>query len=550
MKLAEISKLLSTKKVKRPQTNEEWLANAVDIVAAMSQGGLFSRWFKKPETWSAWLAFLKAMFGLEMSDAERAIYTQCTGRTDLPDEGFDEAWLCVGRRGGKSLVLALIAAFLAGVVDWSEYLVGGERGTIVIIAADRRQARVIYRYILALLKETTLTRLIERETNDSLDLANGVTIEILTASFRTVRGYTLIACLADEIAFWSSDEHGANPDKEIIAAIRPAMSTIPGAMLLCASSPYARQGMLYETHQRHFGKGGDPILVWQADTKTMNPTVPDRIIQEAYAEDSARAAAEYGAQFRTDVESFVRREVIEACTVAGRHELPPVKGVAYFGFVDPSGGSSDSMTLAVAHRDEWSEKVILDAVREVKPPFAPTSVVEEFADLLHSYGIGTVTGDRYAGMWPQEQFHLHGIEYAPSPKTKSDLYLDMLVLLNSGTAELLDIPRLASQLQGLERRTARGGRDTIDHGPSGHDDVANCVAGVLTMGTGRAREIRYTCLSSSGEGGVLEGEYISAYGPPPSGGIDPRCFLGSEYYDQERRPEGDSHIENNTRSLM
>jgi hypothetical protein len=548
----QINQLLPKKKKAKkpflPETPEEWMKGAVDIVSAMSHGGMFSRWFKKPETWSAWLAFLKAAFSLKLNDSERAIYTQCTGRTDLPAEGFNEAWLCVGRRGGKSLVLALIASYLATACDWSPYLVGGERGTVVIIAADRRQSRVIYRYILALLKETTLGNMIERETNESLDLNNGITIEILTASFRTVRGYTLIAALCDEIAFWSSDEHGANPDKEIIAAIRPSMSTIPDAMLLCASSPYARAGMLYETHQRHFGKADDPILVWQADTKTMNPTVPDRIIQEAYAEDPARAAAEYGAQFRTDVESFVRREVIEACTVHGRNELPPVKGVAYFGFVDPSGGSSDSMTLAIAHRDEWSEKLILDAVREVKPPFSPTSVVEEFAGLLSSYGIATVTGDRYAGMWPQEQFHSHGIEYVPSPKTKSDLYLDMLVLLNSGTAELLDIPRLASQLQGLERRTARGGRDTIDHGPGGHDDIANACAGALTMGTGRAREFRYTCLGSRSDGGVLQGEYVSAYGPPGDG-IDSRCFLGEEYLEQER-PEGDSYIENNTRSLM
>jgi hypothetical protein len=321
------------------QTPEaEWLTGAVDIISSMSRGGLFARWFKKPETWSAWLAFLKACFGLELSDGERAIYTKCTGRTDLPSEGFQEAWLCVGRRGGKSLILALIATFLAAVVNWSEYLVGGERGTIMIVAADRRQARVIFRYITSLLKETTLSRLIERETADALDLNNGITIEILTASFRTVRGYTLIAALCDEIAFWRSDEGGASPDSEIIAAIRPAMSTVPNAMLLCASSPYARQGMLFDTHARHYGKADDPILVWKADTKTMNPTVPDRIIKEAYDDDPARAAAEYGAEFRSDVETFMRREVIEACTVRGRNELPPVKGVAYSAFTDPSGG--------------------------------------------------------------------------------------------------------------------------------------------------------------------------------------------------------------------
>jgi hypothetical protein len=60
-------------------------------------------------------------------------------------------------------------------------------------------------------------------------------------------------------------------------------------------------------------------------------------------------------------------------------------------------------------------------------------------------------------------------------------------MLNSGTAELLDLPRLQSQLLGLERRTARGGHDSIDHARGGHDDVANAAAGALTMTAGRGK---------------------------------------------------------------
>jgi hypothetical protein len=53
----------------------------------------------------------------------------------------------------------------------------------------------------------------------------------------------LIAALCDEVAFWRSDD-SANSDAEIIAALRPATATIPDAMLLCASSLYARRGAL------------------------------------------------------------------------------------------------------------------------------------------------------------------------------------------------------------------------------------------------------------------------------------------------------------------
>jgi len=149
------------------------------------------------------------------------------------------------------------------------------------------------------------------------------------------------------------------------------------------------------------------------------------------------------------------------------------------GFVDPSGGSADSMTLAVGHREDTV--VVVDAVREVKPPFSPEDVVDEFATLLKRYRIVKVTGDRYAGEWPREQFRKRGISYEPAAKPKSDLYRDLLPAINSRRVDLLDHPRLVNQLASLERRTARGGRDSIDHAPGAHDDIANAVAGVSAM---------------------------------------------------------------------
>jgi hypothetical protein len=109
--------------------------------------------------------------------------------------------------------------------------------------------------------------------------------------------------------------------------------------------------------------------------------------------------------------------------------------------------------------------VVLDLVRERQPPFSPGDVTAEFAALLKAYGIGTVRGDRYGGLWPRERFAVHGIEYLTADKPKSDIYRDLLPALNSGRVELLDHARLMAQLCGLERRTARGGRDSIDHAP-------------------------------------------------------------------------------------
>jgi len=416
------------------------------------------------------------------------LYRRCTGRSEPPTVPQTEASLVVGRRGGKSFILALIAVYLATCRDWRQYLAPGERGTVMVIATDRRQARVIFRYITALLEGVAmLANLIERKTSDAIDLTNRISIEVHTASFRSVRGYTVIAALLDEQAFWRTED-SANPDAEIVAALRPAMATVPGAMLLCASSPYARRGELWRDYRDHYGRDDAPALIWKAPTRVMNPSVPQSVIDAAYERDPVSAAAEYGAEFRRDIEAFLAREAIESCQRSGPLELPPVPGTSYVAFVDPSGGSSDSMTLAIGHRAP-DGRAVVDVVRERRPPFSPESVVEEFAALLKSYGVSKVTGDRYAGEWPRERFREHGIHYDPAAKVKSDLYLGLLATVNSGRAEIPPQARLAAQLCALERRTSRGGRDSIDHAPGGHDDLANAVAGVANLLAGRRRGI-------------------------------------------------------------
>jgi hypothetical protein len=300
-----------------------------------------------------------------------------------------------------------------------------------------------------------------------------------TASIGAPRGRTFLAVLCDETAFWSVEGDSANPDVEVINAVRPGLSTIPYSLLLIASSPYAKRGVLYQNYAKYFGKDDAPVLVWQGTTEEMNSSlVGDPLIAEMYAEDHERALAEFGAQFRSDIVAFITREAVEDVVAHGMRELPAGDGITYSAFVDPSGGSADSMTLAIGHC-ESSGVAVLDCVREVRPPFSPDAVVEEFAALLKSYGISRVMGDAYAGEWPRERFAVHGITYDLSTRNKSQIYSEFLPALNGQRVRLLDLPRLIGQLVSLERRTARGGRDSIDHAPGAHDDLANAACSVL-----------------------------------------------------------------------
>ena len=210
-----------------------------------------------------------------------------------------------GRRAGKSFILACVAIFIACFRDWRPHLGPGESGTVMIIAADRRQARVIMRYCLGLLKSVPmLKQLIDSETRESIALRNRVAIEVHTASFRSTRGYTIIAALLDEVAYWPTDEASAEPDIEVINAVRPGMATIADAMLLCASSPHARKGALWSAYAKHYAKDDDPILVWQAPTRDMNSTVPQSYIDAHLADDAARASSRILAQVQKRSRSF------------------------------------------------------------------------------------------------------------------------------------------------------------------------------------------------------------------------------------------------------
>jgi hypothetical protein len=356
------------------------------------------------------------------------------------------------------------------------------------MAADREQTREIMDYIKGFLAESKmLARLIESSTQKWVRLKNAISIEVTTASYRTSRGRTVVAVLADELAFWSSDDSSSNPDVEVIAAARPSMLTIPNSMLLCASSPHARKGALWQAYKKHYGQESDRILVWQADTLTMRPTAPDYVrkeIDQAYQDDPSQASANFGGQFRTDIEQFLSIEALEAVTSEER-ERPFIPSIKYSAFVDPSGGGADSFTLGIGHMQGGI--ATLDLLREVKPPFSPEDVVIQYAEILKSYKVTSVKADRYALQWVVEAFKKHGISVEHTDKSKSVIYGELLPLINSKKCDLLDNARLHSQLLSLERRTTRNGRETIDHPQTNHakDDVANAAAGCIVHLTSR-----------------------------------------------------------------
>lgn len=424
-------------------------------------------------------ALLLASQGEELTTAERAHFQALTGRDREPLQRAEECHIFAGRRSGKSSGIAALIVYASALCDYSDRLSPGETGVALLIAENQKQARIMLRYIEGALDQSpVLRKLVVGKTQHSLRLSNGIEIEVRPADFRGLRGPSYVIVCGDEINFWRSED-SANPDFEIIDAVRPGLVTTRG-QLITIGSPYRKAGFGFAMFAKHFGDKGDPaIIVAKGATKQFNPTIPQKVIDRAIERDPQSAQAEWLGEFRNDIDAFLSREVVEACVIPNRFEIPPMSGVRYFAFADPSGGSSDDMTLAIAHRE--TNVAIVDSIRVAKPPFSPDAVVADFCTTLKAYGLHSVRGDRYAGEWPVERFRAYGIKYESAEKPKVEIYKDSVPLFNGQRVELLDHPKLATQLIGLERRTSRGGRDSIDHAPGAHDDVANAVCGALLL---------------------------------------------------------------------
>lgn len=467
----------------------------MNILEAVQDENLFLPFLGELNTWRTWLACLRVVYGLPVPAKRYDAVQACTGRdVDLfPAEGFDTALFLTGRRSGKSRIAAIIGAFEAALAGHETKLAKGERGVVAVCAPTKPQSRIVRDYLRAIFEPPLLASEVVQETKEGFELRNGNRIQILTGDFRTVRGFTLLAAIIDEAAFFGYDvDTKVKSDTELVRALKPSLATV-GGKLIAISSPYSRKGWCYTTHKKHFGNDASKVLVVNCPSRTLNPTLSQKVVDEAMAEDLQAAKSEYGGEFRDDVAEFLPRSVIEQVVIKDRQELLPRDAVRaglghkYHAFVDLSGGRKDDGALAIAHRD--GRVVVLDMLKRYAPPFNPYDVIGRMAEETKRYGIRRVIGDNYSADFCARAFESNGLRYIKSEKPKAALYAELLPRLCSREIELLDNPHLVNQLASLERRTRSGGRDIIDHPPGGHDDLANVVAGVVDSLTSKVLRI-------------------------------------------------------------
>lgn len=489
---------------------------------AISPGGILAHDFSGP-SWDRWRAVLKAAYAEPMTEDEITLFREVADR-DPPNQPVKELWIVAGRRAGKDSIAAAIAT-TAALGDFKPFLRTGERATVMCLASDREQAGIVHRYIAGYFRELpALAQLVQRETETMLELKNDVDVMVATNNLRAPRGRTVAVAILDEVAYWAGAD-SASPDTETFAAIEPATLTIPNSLIIGISSPHRRKGLLFQKWTQYYGKNDDDVLVIRGPSKTFNPTLPDRIIQARIEADPEAGAAEYLAEWRGDVSDFVDAALISAAVDPGVAVRPADPMAEYTMFIDASGGRGSSFAAAVAHTE--GPRVVIDTVYELRAPFDPSVAVRDVAALAAEYRIPLVRGDKYAAAWVAEAFRDQGLEYVPSDRTKSELFLAVLPQFTAGRISLVDNPRLSHQLTSLERTASKLGRDTVAAPRGGADDLANVVAGaavnavadgpaLVKQGTILANTVPYPDIADSvfsvtvvGQDGVVATCYFS-----------------------------------------
>src|SRR5260370_41895971 len=102
------------------------------------------------------------------------------------------------------------------------------------------------------------------------------------------------------------------PGRRKVASNRCSIANSPSGPMMIASSPKDMQGIVFDLHRKHYGKDGDPkILVVQAASRELNPSLRESVVARAYEADPTRAEAEYGGQFREPISAYVERSIVE-----------------------------------------------------------------------------------------------------------------------------------------------------------------------------------------------------------------------------------------------
>lgn len=347
----------------------------------------------------------------------------------------------------------------------------GNQIGIVSVATDKDQAGILYNEVSAHYRGCQFFREYTANNTQSYarfqtpaDIAEtcrysedpGAARATVKVSFKSciakgLRGPGNLVIIMDEAAHFT--DNGQSSAEAVYNAITPSTATFSPkdrmdsritigdveGRIINISSPLSRQGQFYKLYQ--IGMKGttasDTMLVVQAPTWEVNPTVPASEYEKHYLKDPVIFYTEFGAQFSDRARGWIEREqdLLDCIDVDLRPAVQPPARRPHFMGVDV-GLVGDGSAVAIGHLENRNDQkvVVLDYVDQIKAGEGDykekerldfTDVVDWIHGLSRRFYIAHGMCDQWAGIPFEQALQKKGLLQVKSEHMTRDLKSDI-----------------------------------------------------------------------------------------------------------------------------
>jgi len=349
---------------------------------------------------------------LEFTEAGylRWLYDQgrCNIQEVIPGEERRNLVLPIGRRSGKTLVSACIAAYetykLINKGNPQKYygVAASNPIRLVSVATGKEQAGLLYEEVS---HHFTKCNFFKRYTaNNTMSYARfqtphdieefgsytenpqaraSIKVFFAACNAKSLRGQGNIVIILDEVAHFLAQ--GGSSAEEVYGAVSPSNAaftpknefgepihgidnTESDGRIIMISSPLGKQGLFYQKFMQGMAGGAQArsMLCVQAPTWEVNPTIPASYFKEHYAFDKRMFFQEFGAEFSDRTLGWLddSKDLFDCVDKKARPKSRGIPRVPYFAGFD-LGLVNDASAIAITHIDE-QQRIVLDYIGQIK----------------------------------------------------------------------------------------------------------------------------------------------------------------------------------------
>jgi hypothetical protein len=429
------------------------------------------------------VGFVSDVLGMTPRPAQAALLSE------LYADAVRTGVLRLGRRSGKDRIASWVATYeaTANADRHTAHVPPSELVGIAIVANSQRQARIIHRWCRDYLRREGLAHLIARDTDDELELTNGMVIVTMPCTARSTRGYAIAVVIFDEAAWYVDTDGSPLSGDELWQALVPSTAQFPDGKVLVLSTPRWASGWFAQLCRQAASGQHPDMRHWWATTRTMNPAISEDFLESERAKDPAAYLREYEARFASGVGAALDGEAVRGSMRAGFRQ--PSMGQTYVVAIDPAV-SGDTWSLLVGHREGFGDgaTIVVDLAKgwtgNKRQPLDVRAVLDDVAEVARSYHQAPVVLDQFGQEFVAQGLTERGIVATRQPWTnelKAESLSSLRAYLNTGRLSLPDHPAMLAELMSLEQTVLPSGKPRIAAPPGQHDDYAMALLGLVSQ---------------------------------------------------------------------